>query len=87
MSAAPATQPRTETLILAGGQGERLFPLTISRTKPAVAFGGICRIIDFTLSNCLRSAQNHVSVLTQYRHEELHAYLRQVWGHLRNSLP
>ncbi len=43
------------TIILAGGQGERLYPLTKDRAKPAVPFGGIYRIIDFTLSNCLNS--------------------------------
>ena len=44
---------QTTAMILAGGQGERLFPLTRDRAKPAVPFGGIYRIIDFTLSNCL----------------------------------
>ena len=45
----------TLTMLLAGGQGERLYPLTRDRTKPAVPFGGIYRIVDFTLSNCLNS--------------------------------
>jgi glucose-1-phosphate adenylyltransferase len=77
-----ATQPemaRTQAFILAGGQGERLQPLTISRPKPAVSFGGIFRIIDFTLSNCLHSGVDRVSLLTQYQHEELHRYIRQGW--------
>lgn len=47
--------PQTQAFILAGGQGERLFPLTVSRPKPAIPFGGVSRIIDFTVSNCLSS--------------------------------
>ena len=47
---------------LAGGQGERLHPLTVSRPKPAVSFGGMFRIIDFTLSNCLHSHLNRISI-------------------------
>ena len=70
---------RTYAFILAGGQGERLYPLTVSRPKPAVSFGGIFRIIDFTLSNCLYSGLRRVSLLTQYKHEELHRYVRDGW--------
>ena len=62
---------RTEAFILAGGRGERLHPLTVARPKPAVSFGGSFRIIDFTLLNCLHSGLDRVSLLTQYRHEEL----------------
>jgi glucose-1-phosphate adenylyltransferase len=72
-------------MILAGGQGERLQPLTVSRPKPAVSFGGLFRIIDFTLSNCFYSSVNRVSLLTQYRHEELHRYVRQGWSELWNA--
>ena len=78
---APATR-RTHAFILAGGQGERLQPLTMARPKPAVSFGGMFRIIDFTLSNCLHSGVNRVSVLTQYKHEELHRYVREGWHDL-----
>lgn len=70
---------RTQAFILAGGQGERLHPLTVSRPKPAVSFGGTFRIIDFTLANCLKSGIGRVSVLTQYKHEELHRHVRQQW--------
>jgi glucose-1-phosphate adenylyltransferase len=73
------TRPKTQAFILAGGQGERLFPLTVKRPKPAIPFGGSFRIIDFTLSNCLRSNLNDVSLLTQYRHHEMHSYIRQEW--------
>jgi ADP-glucose pyrophosphorylase len=71
-------------VILAGGQGERLFPLTVSRPKPAVSFGGMFRIIDFTLSNCMHSKLKRVSVLTQYRHEQLHLHIRQGWSDFWN---
>ena len=70
------------TFILAGGQGERLHPLTVSRPKPSVSFGGMFRIIDFTLSNCLRSGLSRVSLLTQYKYEELHRYIREGWSEL-----
>ena len=73
---------RTHAFILAGGLGERLHPLTVSRPKPAVSFGGMFRIIDFTLSNCLNSGVNRVSVLTQYKSEELHRYVREGWHDL-----
>jgi glucose-1-phosphate adenylyltransferase len=85
MHAATPLLPRTAALILAGGQGERLHPLTVSRPKPAVPFGGNLRIIDFTLSNCLNSGLKSVSILTQYKHEELHSYIRGGWGELWNG--
>src|SRR5262245_59472165 len=75
----------THALILDGGQGQRLHPLTVSRPKPAVSFGGIFRIVDFTLSNCLHSRLHRVSLLTQYQHEELHRYIRDGWCHIWNS--
>ncbi len=77
--------PRTSAFILAGGEGERLYPLTVSRPKPAVSFGGLFRIIDFTLSNCLYSGLSRVSLLTQYRHDELHRYVREGWSELWNN--
>jgi glucose-1-phosphate adenylyltransferase len=74
--------PSVQTLIMAGGRGERLYPLTASRPKPAVAFGGAFRIIDFTLSNCLNSGLTNVSLLTQYRHHVLQSYIQQSWSGL-----
>ena len=62
MNEATAVLPRTQALILAGGQSERLYPLTLSQPKPAIPFGGTFRIIDFTLSNCLNSGLNRVSL-------------------------
>jgi glucose-1-phosphate adenylyltransferase len=79
MSIATLVTPSVQTLIMAGGQGDRLYPLTASRPKPAVPFGGVFRIVDFTLSNCLNSGLSRVSLLTQYRHKELQNYLRQSW--------
>ena len=82
---AACSLPRTQAFILAGGQGERLLPLTANRSKPAIPFGGSSRIIDFTLSNCLNSKISNVALLTQYRHEELHRYLQQNWSNLWNE--
>lgn len=68
------------TIILAGGKGERLYPLTKDRAKPAVPFGGIYRIIDFTLSNCLNSDLRKIYVLTQYKSISLDRHLRLGWN-------
>ncbi|MCX7784956.1 MAG: glucose-1-phosphate adenylyltransferase [candidate division WOR-3 bacterium] len=65
--------------ILAGGQGERLYPLTKDRAKPAVPFGGIYRIIDFTLSNCLNSRLKRIFVLTQYKSFALEKHIYAGW--------
>lgn len=71
---------QTLTLILAGGRGARLEPLTSDRAKPAVPFGGKYRIIDFTLSNCLHSGLRRVLVLTQYKSHSLQKHLRDGWS-------
>ena len=68
------------TLILAGGQGERLYPLTKKRSKPSVPFGGVYRIIDFTLSNCLNSGLRKIYVLTQYRSLSMDKHIRLGWN-------
>ncbi len=70
----------TLTLILAGGQGERLSPLTKDRSKPAVPFGGAYRIIDFTLSNCINSGLRQIYVLTQYKSYSLDKHLQRGWN-------
>ena len=67
-------------MILAGGKGERLHPLTLHRAKPAVPFGGIYRIIDFTLSNCVNSNIRKIAVLTQYKSLSLYKHLRLAWN-------
>ncbi len=76
----------TLTLILAGGQGERLKPLTVHRAKPAVPFGGAYRIIDFTLSNCIHSGLRRIHVLTQYRARSLEEHIRFGWNFLPRRL-
>jgi glucose-1-phosphate adenylyltransferase len=68
------------TVLLAGGAGERLFPLTRKTAKPAVPFGGIYRIIDFTLSNCVNSGLRRIFVFTQYKALELQRHLREGWN-------
>jgi glucose-1-phosphate adenylyltransferase len=70
----------TLTLILAGGQGERLSPLTKDRSKPAVPFGGAYRIVDFTLSNCINSGLRQIFVLTQYKSYSLDKHLQRGWN-------
>lgn len=77
---------RILTLILAGGKGERLYPLTRDRAKPAVPFGGIYRIIDFTLSNCLHSGMKEILILTQYRSFSLEKHIQLGWNILCNKL-
>ena len=77
---------QTITLILAGGVGSRLYPLTAQRAKPAVPFGGKYRIIDFTLSNCLDSGLRQILVLTQYKSHSLQKHLRDGWSIFNPSL-
>jgi glucose-1-phosphate adenylyltransferase len=74
----------TLAIVMAGGQGERLYPLTRDRGKPAVPFGGIYRVIDFTLSNCLNSGLRKIYVLTQYKSGSLDRHVRIGWGPLFN---
>ncbi len=62
------------------GAGERLFPLTRDRAKPAVPFAGQYRIIDITLSNCINSDLRHVYILTQYKALSLNRHIREGWG-------
>ena len=73
-------QDKTISIILAGGIGSRLHPLTADRAKPAVPFGGRYRIIDFTLSNCLHSGLRRILVLTQYKSQSLQKHLRDGWS-------
>jgi glucose-1-phosphate adenylyltransferase len=67
-------------VLLAGGAGERLYPLTRDRAKPAVTFGGIYRIIDITLSNCINSDLRRVFILTQYKALSLNRHIREGWN-------
>ena len=67
-------------VLLAGGAGERLYPLTRDRAKPAVTFGGIYRIIDITLSNCVNSGLRRIYILTQYKALSLNRQIREGWN-------
>jgi glucose-1-phosphate adenylyltransferase len=73
-------------VLLAGGAGERLYPLTRDRAKPAVTFGGIYRIIDITLSNCINSDLRRVYILTQYKALSLNRHIREGWNIVANDL-
>jgi glucose-1-phosphate adenylyltransferase len=73
-------------IVLAGGAGERLSPLTRERAKPAVYFGGPYRIIDFVLSNCLNSAFRRIYIATQYKSLSLNRHIRQGWSIVSEEL-
>ena len=70
----------TIAMVLAGGKGERLSPLTMRRAKPSVPFGGKYKIIDFVLSNLFNSGIKKVYILTQYRAYSLNKHIRESWG-------
>ncbi|MBO0701627.1 MAG: glucose-1-phosphate adenylyltransferase [Candidatus Dormibacteraeota bacterium] len=67
-------------MVLAGGEGKRLMPLTADRAKPAVPFGGTYRLIDFTLSNLVNAGVYHIAVLTQYKSHSLDRHIAQGWS-------
>ena len=73
-------------MVLAGGVGERLYPLTKERAKPAVYFGGPYRIIDFTLSNCINSGLRHIFIALQYKSLSLSRHLRMGWSVVADEL-
>lgn len=75
----PVLMDRALGILLAGGAGERLFPLTRHRAKPAVFFGGIYRIVDVTLSNCVNSGLRKLFILTQYKSLSLNRHIRHGW--------
>ncbi len=76
----------TLAFVMAGGRGERLMPLTRDRTKPAVPFGGIYRLIDFTLSNCINSGLYRIIVLPQYKSQSLNDHLESGWNIFSHKL-
>jgi glucose-1-phosphate adenylyltransferase len=76
----------TLCILMAGGKGERLYPLTKTRAKPSVRFAGIYRIVDFTLSNCLNSNIRRIYVLTQYRSLSLDRHIRLGWNIFNHEL-
>ncbi len=78
--------PRVLTILLAGGAGERLLPLTRHHAKPALPFGGIYRLIDVTLSNCVNSGLRRVYVLTQHKALSSNRHLRDTWNVLPSQM-
>ncbi len=86
MNPAMERDKKLTTIIMAGGKGERLFPLTRDKAKPAIVFGGIYRIIDFTLSNCLNSGIRRIYVLSHYGSLSLDIHLRLTWDIFRPDL-
>jgi glucose-1-phosphate adenylyltransferase len=76
----------TLTFIMAGGRGERLMPLTLDRAKPAVPFGGIYRLIDLSLSNCINSGLYKIIILPQYKSQSLTDHLEDGWNIFNHKL-
>ncbi|MDT4970274.1 MAG: glucose-phosphate adenylyltransferase [Pseudonocardiales bacterium] len=74
-----AREPRVLGMVLAGGEGKRLWPLTADRAKPAVPFGGNYRLIDFVLSNLVNAGYLRICVLTQYKSHSLDRHITQTW--------
>lgn len=73
------SQPHVLGIVLAGGEGKRLYPLTMDRAKPAVPFGGSYRLIDFVLSNLVNAGYERICVLTQYKSHSLDRHISQTW--------
>lgn len=71
--------PHVLAMVLAGGAGKRLMPLTADRAKPAVPFGGSYRLIDFVLSNLINAGLRRVCVLTQYKSHSLDRHVTTTW--------
>src|SRR5947199_4248978 len=71
--------PRVLGIVLAGGEGKRLLPLTMDRAKPAVPFGGSYRLIDFVLSNLVNAELRQIAVLTQYKSNSLDRHISITW--------
>src|ERR687898_919382 len=74
-----AARPKVLAIVLAGGEGKRLMPLTGDRAKPAVPFGGTYRLIDFVLSNLANAGMRQIAVLTQYKSHSLDRHISRTW--------
>ena len=79
MSTAASIEHRVLSMVLAGGEGKRLLPLTLDRAKPAVPFGAHYRLIDFPLSNLTNGGFRKIVVLTQYKSHSLDRHISQTW--------
>ena len=77
---------RVLTMLLAGGAGERLFPLTRTHSKPMVSFGGLYRLVDIPLSNCINSGLRRIYILTQHKALSLNRHIRHAWNILSPEL-
>jgi glucose-1-phosphate adenylyltransferase len=82
----PSLLDESIVIVLAGGAGERLYPLTKERAKPAVFFGGPYRIIDFVLSNCINSGLRRIFIATQYKSLSLNRHIRMGWSIVSEEL-
>jgi glucose-1-phosphate adenylyltransferase len=82
----PKGSPPLLTMLLAGGAGERMLPLTREHAKPMVPFGGIYRLIDIPLSNCINSGLRKICILTQHKALSLNRHVRHTWNILSNEL-
>ena len=76
---APVANAKVLGIVLAGGAGKRLAPLTDDRAKPAVPFGGIYRLVDFVLSNLVNGGYLRLAVLTQYKSHSLDRHITTTW--------
>src|SRR5712691_3867265 len=76
---ATMTEPRVLGIVLAGGAGKRLAPLTADRANPAVPFGGLYRLVDFALSNLVNARCLRICVLTQYKSHSLDRHITTTW--------
>ncbi|WP_375423272.1 glucose-1-phosphate adenylyltransferase [uncultured Friedmanniella sp.] len=74
-----AARPKVLSIVLAGGEGKRLMPLTMDRAKPAVPFGGTYRLIDYVLSNLVNAEMRQIAVLTQYKSHSLDRHISLTW--------
>src|SRR5919108_1527619 len=72
-------RPQVLAMVLAGGEGKRLAPLTADRAKPAVPFGGMYRLVDFALSNLVNGGYRQIVVLTQYKSHSLDRHISVTW--------
>ena len=74
-----SSKPKVVAIILGGGKGTRLYPLTADRAKPAVPFAGKCRLVDIPISNCINSGYTKIYLLTQFNTASLHNHIANTY--------